>query len=93
MDQAASATGRGRKSINLTSRYSLTEGKLRGLSVGGSIRHYYSKDRAAVNVGGRDVLPFTKTKALTVYSPFVSYRKKMRQYSWTAQLNVNNILD
>ena len=93
VDQAASATGRGRKSINLTSRYSLTEGKLRGLSVGGSIRHYYSKDRAAVNVGGRDVLPFTKTKALTVYSPFVSYRKKMRQYSWTAQLNVNNILD
>jgi hypothetical protein len=92
-DQAANATGRGRKSVNFTSRYSFTEGVFRGVSVGGSIRHLYSKDRAAVSVAGREVLPFTKTEAVTLYNPFVSYRQRLRQFSWTAQLNVNNILN
>lgn len=92
-DQAAGATGKGRKSVNLTSRYSFTEGTLRGVSVGGSVRHYYSKDRGAVSIGGREVLPYTKTEPLTVYSPFVSYRQKLRRLSWTAQVNVNNLFD
>ena len=92
-DQAAAATGRGRKSVNLTSRYSFSQGPLRGVSIGGSVRHIYSKDRAAVSVAGREVLPFAKTEALTVYSPFASYRQRLQRFSWTAQVNVNNILN
>ena len=46
-----------------------------------------------MSVAGREVLPFTKTEAVTLYNPFVSYRQRLRQFSWTAQLNVNNILN
>ena len=83
----------GRKNASLTTRYSFTSGRLRGLAVGGSVRRIFGKDRAAITVGGQEVLPRTKTEDQYVVSPFVSYRRKWRDFQWSAQLNVNNLFD
>jgi outer membrane receptor for ferric coprogen and ferric-rhodotorulic acid len=92
-DQEAADTSTGRKTANLTTRYSFTSGRLRGLAIGGSVRHIFGKDRAAIEVGGQQVLPKTVTEDQLVVSPFVSYRRKWRNFQWSAQLNVNNLFD
>ncbi len=89
----AADTTANRKNTNLTSRYSFTEGVLRGVSVGGSVRYVFGKPWAAINVGGQTVLPEKDTDDYFVFNPFVSYRRKFGKTSWTAQLNVNNLFD
>ena len=39
------------------------------------------------------MLPRKVTDSQYVFSPFVSYRRKWRDFAWTAQINVNNIFD
>ena len=90
-DAEAADTTANRKNTNLTSRYTFTQGALRGLSVGGSMRYVFGKPWAAINVGGQTVLPARDTDSYVVVSPFVSYRAKWRKISWTAQVNVNNL--
>ena len=92
-DAEAADTTANRKNTNLTSRYTFTQGALRGLSVGGSMRYVFGKPWAAINVGGQTVLPAKDTDSYVVVSPFVSYRAKWRRTSWTAQVNVNNLFD
>ncbi len=92
-DQENADTTTGRKNLNLTTRYSFTEGRLRGLALGGSVRHIFGKDWAAINVGGQEVLPEKTTDDQYVVSPFASYRGKWRNIGWTAQVNVNNLFD
>jgi outer membrane receptor for ferric coprogen and ferric-rhodotorulic acid len=92
-DAEAADTTANRKNTNLTSRYTFTQGALRGLSVGGSMRYVFGKPWAAINVGGQTVLPAKDTDSYVVVSPFVSYRVKWRKISWTAQVNVNNLFD
>ncbi|MSU24282.1 MAG: hypothetical protein EXS32_10720 [Opitutus sp.] len=92
-DQEAADTASGRKTANLTTRYSISQGSLRGLSLGGSVRRIFGKDWAAIVVGGQEVLPKKVTDKQYVVSPFVSYRRKWRDAAWTAQINVNNLLD
>ena len=38
------------------------------------------------------MLPATKTSSYILVNPFVSYRRKLYNHNWTAQLNVNNVL-
>ena len=92
-DQEAADSSSGRKTANLTTRYSFVQGPLRGLAVGGSVRRIFGKDWAAIAVGGQEVLPKKVTDNQYVVSPFVSYRSKWRSYAWTAQVNVNNLFD
>jgi hypothetical protein len=92
-DQEAADTSTGRKTANLTTRYSFSAGRLRGLSLGGSVRRVFGKDWAAISVGGQEVLPKKVTDDYYVVSPFASYRGKWRQATWTAQINVNNLFD
>ena len=92
-DAEAADTTANRKNTSLTSRYTFTQGALRGLSVGGSARYVFGKPWAAINVGGQTVLPEKDTVDYYVVSPFVSYRRKFSKMAWTAQLNVNNLFD
>jgi len=92
-DQEAADSTSGRKTVNLTTRYRFGQGALRGLSLGGSVRRIFGKDWAAITVGGQEVLPKKVTDNQYVVSPFVSYRRKWRDTTWTAQINVNNLFD
>ena len=92
-DQEAADTSTGRKTANLTTRYSFSSGRLRGLALGGSVRRIFGKDWAAIAVGGQEVLPKKKTDNQYVVSPFASYRGRWRNATWNAQINVNNLFD
>lgn len=92
-DQEANDVATGRKNASLTTRYQFTRGLLRGFALGSSIRRLFGKDRAAVSVGGLEVLPQTQTENQWIVSPFVSYRHKWRGFQLSAQLNVNNLFD
>lgn len=92
-EQESADSSTGRKNANLTTRYSFTDGALRGWAFGGSIRRVFGKDRAAIVVGGQQVLPQIVTESFTVLSPFASYRRKWRGFTGTLQVNVNNLLD
>ncbi|MEY2879017.1 MAG: hypothetical protein RLZZ15_1397 [Verrucomicrobiota bacterium] len=81
-----------RETANITTRYSFTEGKLRGAAIGTSARYAMGRPRAALSSGGRVVLPATKTSSYILVNPFVSYRTKFYKHNVTAQLNVNNVL-
>lgn len=81
-----------RETANLTTRYSFTDGRLKGLAIGTSARYAMGKPRAALSSGGVVVLPATRTSSYILVNPFASYRRKLFGYPWTAQLNVNNVL-
>ncbi len=81
-----------RETANLTTRYSFTQGKLKGFAIGTSARYAMGKPRAAQSSGGVVVLPATKTSSTILVNPFVSYRRKFFNRNVTAQLNVNNVL-
>ena len=40
-----------------------------------------------------EVLPATTTEDYVLVNPFVSYRKKFHRFTWSFQLNVNNLFD
>ncbi len=81
-----------RETANLTTRYSFTEGRLKGAAVGVSTRYALGKARAGLSSGGVVVLPPTTTDSYVLVNPFVSYRRKIAGFSTTLQLNVNNVL-
>ena len=76
---------------NVVTRYTLTDGPLKRLALGGSIRYYEGKPRVAAVVGGQEILPDKFTKDSWTVNPFISYRRKIGRIHWTAQLNVNNV--
>ncbi len=91
--QESAATSTIRSTAAVTTRYSFTQGGMKGFALGGSVRYVQGKDRAAVSVGGVEVLPETKTENYYVVSPFITYRRKIGRTTWTAQVNVNNLFD
>lgn len=88
---AVSQTKRG--TASLTTRYSFTEGRLKGFTAGASARYARGRDRAGVTIAGVQVLPPITTEDYVLVNPFVSYRRKAGRLNWTLQLNVNNLLD
>ena len=82
-----------RETAALTSRYSFTEGKFKGLAVGASFRYALGKIRSSVIVNGVTVLPKIRTESYVLMNPFISYRMKLFNHNFTAQLNVNNFFD
>ncbi|MBL9185950.1 MAG: hypothetical protein JNK23_00585 [Opitutaceae bacterium] len=81
-----------RETANITTRYSFTEGRLRGFAIGTSARYALGRPRNALSSGGVVVLPATKTDSYILVNPFASYRRKFFGHNVTAQLNVNNVL-
>ncbi len=82
-----------RANASVTTRYSFTEGALRGFSIGAAARYTRGKPRAVLNIAGVEVLPETTTDDTVLVNPFIAYRRKWGRYNWTAQLNVNNVFD
>jgi outer membrane receptor for ferric coprogen and ferric-rhodotorulic acid len=97
-DADAGAAGMVRNSItrwagSFVSRYSFTEGVLKGFALGGSVRYASGKPRAPAVVDNVQVLPDTITKPQLTVSPFAIYRRKIGRLTWTGQVNVNNIFN
>ena len=82
-----------RETAALTTRYSFTEGKFKGLAVGAAFRYALGKIRNPALVNGVTVLPKIRTESYVLMNPFISYRKKLFNHHFTAQLNVNNLFD
>jgi outer membrane receptor for ferric coprogen and ferric-rhodotorulic acid len=91
-DTEGSVSAVRRETANITTRYSFTQGKLKGFAIGTSARYAMGKPRAALSSGGVVVLPATRTSSYILVNPFMSYRKKLSGHNFTAQLNVNNVL-
>ena len=97
-DADAGAAGMVRISIkrwvgNFVTRYTITEGGLKGLALGASARYYDGKPRVAAVVDGVRVLPDTTTEDTLTVNPFISYRRRIGRITWLAQVNVNNVFD
>ena len=81
-----------RETAALTTRYSFIEGKFKGVAVGAAFRYALGKIRNQVLVNNIVVLPKIRTESYVLMNPFISYRKKLFNHNFTAQLNVNNLL-
>ncbi|MEO6246260.1 MAG: TonB-dependent receptor plug domain-containing protein [Opitutaceae bacterium] len=79
-----------RATASLTTRYSFTEGPLKGFTAGVAARYARGKPRAAVVISGVEVLPAISTDDYILTNPFVAYRRKIGRLNWTLQLNINN---
>ena len=82
-----------RRTGSLVTRYTFSEGTLRGFALGTAARYYDGKPRVAAIVDGVVVLPDTITKQQLTISPFASYRRKIGRLTWTGQVNVNNMFN
>ncbi len=92
-EQEGNVAAAKRATASVTTRYSFTEGRLKGLSSGVSARYARGKPRAAVVIANVEVLPATETDDYILTNPFVAYRRKFGRFNWTLQLNVNNVFD
>jgi outer membrane receptor for ferric coprogen and ferric-rhodotorulic acid len=82
-----------RATVNFTTRYSFSEGKLKGWVVGLSGRFTRGTPRAAQIINTVVVLPDGLTADDYVFNPFFSYRRTFGRVGWTGQLNLNNLFD
>ena len=82
-----------RATASLTTRYSFTEGRLKGLTTGVAARYTFGRERNGVTITGVEVLPPIRSESYILTNPFVSYRRKFGRFNWTLQLNVNNVFD
>jgi outer membrane receptor protein involved in Fe transport len=92
-DQEGAIAATKRATASLTTRYTFTEGRLRGLTTGLAARWTRGRDRAGVTISGVQVLPPITTEDYLLVNPFVAYRRKIGRLNTTLQLNVNNVLD
>jgi outer membrane receptor for ferric coprogen and ferric-rhodotorulic acid len=82
-----------RATASLTTRYTFTEGALKGFAVGVGARYQQGRPWTNLVVGGIELLPAIETKEIVLTNPFFSYRRKFGRTNWTFQLNVNNVFD
>ena len=82
-----------RSTASLTTRYTFTQGALKGFAAGVGARYQQGKPWTNVVVGGVEILPAIETKEIILTNPFFSYRRKFGPTNWTFQLNINNVFD
>lgn len=80
-----------RITASLSTRYSFTEGKLKGFTTGVSASFVRGKPWAAKVVSATVIYPARLTDSYVLANPFFSYRKKFGRTSWTFQANINNV--
>ncbi len=90
-DLAAAALSRA--TVTFTTRYSFSEGAVKGLALGLSARFARGTPRVAQIINNEVVLPAGLTADDYVFNPFISYRRNLGRVNWTGQLNVNNVFD
>jgi hypothetical protein len=80
-----------------TNTYDFTEGRLRGVTLGGTMRWdidkrtywYYEPD----GKGGNTRKLYKEVDVNPQISPFLAYRRKFGRYVWRTQVNVNNVFN
>jgi outer membrane receptor for ferric coprogen and ferric-rhodotorulic acid len=82
-----------RETANLATRYAFEGGRLKGLSLGGSVRYTLGVARGALFVADNQLRPAARAPNYYLVSPFAIYRRKIGDLHWSFQLNVNNLLD
>jgi outer membrane receptor protein involved in Fe transport len=92
-DQDGAVSLTKRATASLTTRYSFTEGRLKGFSAGVAARYARGKPRTNLVIAGVEVLPAITTDDYILTNPFVAYRRMIARLNWTLQLNVNNVFD
>jgi outer membrane receptor protein involved in Fe transport len=92
-DQEGVVSSVRRKTARLTTRYSFTEGRLKGFTAGVSARYALDFPRNGNSIAGVQVLPPKTAESYILTNPFFSYRRKLGPYRWTLQLNINNVFD
>ncbi len=92
-DQDGNVASTKRATASLTTRYTFTEGRLKGFTAGLSARYTRGKPRAVLTIAGVNVLPETTTDNYYLVNPFFSYRRKLGRFNTTLQLNINNVFD
>ncbi|MSU47698.1 MAG: hypothetical protein EXS37_01150 [Opitutus sp.] len=80
-----------RATASLTTRYTFTEGRLKGFSTGVAARYARGKPRAGVTIAGVEVLPAIDTDDYILTNPFFYYTRRFGRTTWRFQLNINNV--
>lgn len=78
---------------SIATRYTFTQGRLKGLSVGVASRYTSGKARAGLTIAGVEIFPTTRTENYFITSPFLIYRHKIGRFDGALQLNVDNVFD
>ena len=80
-----------------TNTYSFTEGRLRGATIGGTVRwdidkrtYWYLEPDGK---GGNNRFLYKESDVNPQVSPFISYRRKIGRYEFRTQMNVNNLFN
>jgi outer membrane receptor for ferric coprogen and ferric-rhodotorulic acid len=92
-DQEGNIAATKRSTASVTTRYTFTEGLLKGFTTGVSARYARGRARTGVTIAGVEVLPPITTDDVILANPFFSYRRKFGRYQTTLQLNINNVFD
>ena len=98
--------GSSRYTANFFNSYRFTEGKLRGVRIGGGVqargrfntnqvRQVYGVNPAngLTQFYAPNALDNIKTEGYNLYSLMLGYERKFRNLPWSFQLNVSNLLD
>ena len=80
-----------KSNASLVTRYSFTQGALKGVSTGVAARYQRGKPWVNLVIANVEVLPAITTPDYVLVNPFISYRRKIGRTNWTFQVNVNNI--
>lgn len=78
---------------SIATRYTFTQGRLKGLSAGVASRYTSGKFRAGLTIAGVEIFPTTRTENYFITSPFLIYRHKLGRFDGALQLNVDNVFD
>jgi outer membrane receptor protein involved in Fe transport len=92
-EQEGNVSAAKRATASLTTRYTFTEGRLKGFAAGVAARYTKGKPWVNLVVAGTEVLPAIETDDYILTNPFFSYRRKFGRTSWTFQVNINNVFD
>ena len=92
-DQDGNTAAQKRITASLTTRYSFTEGRLKGFTAGVSARYTLGKPWVNLVIANVEVLPAITTDDYILTNPFFSYRRKFGPTNWTFQVNINNVFD
>jgi outer membrane receptor for ferric coprogen and ferric-rhodotorulic acid len=92
-DQEGNTGPQTKANASLVTRYTFTEDRLKGISVGVAARYLKGKPWARRVVANIEVLPARDTDDYILTNPFLFYTRKIGKLNWRFQLNVNNVFD
>jgi hypothetical protein len=92
-DQEGNTGPQTKSNASLVTRYSFTEGRLKGFSAGVAARYLKGKPWANLVIANVEVLPARNTDDYILTNPFFFYTRKIGRLNWRFQVNINNLFD